>query len=39
MGARIEFEDNDKKDIIKIKGGSEMQDPFKHMGKVEDGDW
>ena len=33
-GARIDFEDDDKKDIILIEGGSEIQDLFTHVGKV-----
>ena len=37
-GTRIEFDDGDKKDIIQIEGGSEMQDLFKHVGKVMESD-
>ena len=33
-GARIDFEDDDKKDIFLIEGGSEMQALFTHVGKV-----
>ena len=32
--ARIDFEDDDKKDIILIEGRSEMQALFTHVGKV-----
>ena len=37
-GARVEFDDTDKKDIIQLEGGVDMQDLFKHVGKVLDGD-
>ena len=37
-GARVEFDDTDKKTIIKLEGGSDMQDLFKHVGKVLDED-
>ena len=37
-GERIEFEDSDKKDILQIEGGPDMQDLFKHVGKVADSD-
>ena len=33
-GARVEFDDTDKKDIIQLEGGVDMQDLFKHVGKV-----
>ena len=32
--ARIDFEDDDKKDIILIEGRSEMQALFTHVGKL-----
>ena len=37
-GARVEFDDTDKKTIIKLEGGLDMQDLFKHVGKVLDAD-
>ena len=37
-GARVEFDDTDKKDIIQLEGGVDMQDLFKHVGKILDGD-
>ena len=37
-GARVEFDDTDKKDIIQLEGGLDMQDLFKHVGKVLDAD-
>ena len=37
-GERIEFDSEDKKDIIQIEGGPDMQALFKHVGKVENGD-
>ena len=37
-GARVEFDDTDKKDIIQLEGGVDMQDLFKHVGKVLDED-
>ena len=37
-GARVEFDDTDKKDIIQLEGGLDMQDLFKHVGKVLDED-
>ena len=37
-GARVEFNNTDKKDIIQLEGGVDMQDLFKHVGKVLDGD-
>ena len=36
-GERIDFDDGDKKDIIQIEGGPDMQDLFEHVGKVVDG--
>ena len=37
MGERIKFDDGDKKDIVQIEGRPDMQDLFKHVGKVGDG--
>ena len=37
-GLRVEFDDTDKKDIIQLEGGGDMQDLFKHVGKVLDAD-
>ena len=37
-GAKMEFDDKDKKDIIRLEGGRDMVDLFKHVGKVNDGD-
>ena len=37
-GARVEFDDTDKKDIMQLEGGLDMQDLFKHVGKVLDAD-
>ena len=31
-GLRVEFDDTDKKDIIQLEGGGDMQDLFKHVG-------
>ena len=33
-GARVEWDDEDKKDMLVVEGGEEMQDLFKHVGKV-----
>ena len=37
-GLKVEFDDQDKKDIIKLEGGLDMVDLFKHVGKVQDED-
>ena len=37
-GAKEEFDDTDKKNIIKLEGGHDMMDLFKHVGKVMDED-
>ena len=37
-GAKVEFDDTDKKNIIKLEGGHDMMDLFKHVGKVNDED-
>ena len=37
-GAKVEFDNQDKKDIIQLEGGLDMVDLFKHVGKVLDGD-
>ena len=37
-GTKVEFDDQDKKDIIQLEGGHDMVDLFKHVGKVQEGD-
>ena len=37
-GAKIEFEDVEKKDMLVVEGGQDMNDLFKYMGKVEAAD-
>ena len=37
-GTKVEFDDEDKKDIIQLEGGNDMVDLFKHVGKVQEGD-
>ena len=37
-GQRIEFDDQEKKDMLLIEGGDDMVDLFKHVGKVTDTD-
>ena len=37
-GARIEFDDDEKKDLILVEGGEDMQKLFKYTGKVLDDD-
>ena len=37
-GAKVEFDDTDKKNILKLEGGHDMMDLFKHVGKVTDED-
>ena len=37
-GAKVEFDDQDKKDIIQLEGAHDMVDLFKHVGKVQEGD-
>ena len=37
-GSKVEFDDQDKKDIIQLEGGHDMVDLFKHVGKVQEGD-
>ena len=31
-GSKVEFDDQDKKDIIRLEGGHDMVDLFKHVG-------
>ena len=33
-GARIDFDDAEKKDLIMVEGGEDMQKLFKYTGKV-----
>lgn len=37
-GERINFDDAEKKDLMIVEGGDDMQKLFKHVGLVEDGD-
>ena len=37
-GSRIEFDNQEKKDMIRIEGGEDMDDLFDHVGKVLDQD-
>ena len=37
-GARIDFDDAEKKDLIMVEGGEDMQKLFKYTGKVLDTD-
>ena len=37
-GNLVDFDDEFKKNIIQLEGGAEMQDLFKHVGKVLPGD-
>ena len=37
-GEKVEFDDQDKKDIIQLEGGLDMVDLFKHVGKIQEGD-
>ena len=37
-GAKVNFDDQDKKDIIQLEGGHDMMDLFEHVGKVKDED-
>ena len=37
-GNKVEFDDQNKKDIIQLEGGHDMVDLFKHVGKVQEGD-
>ena len=37
-GSRIEFDDQEKKDFIRIEGGDDMDDLFEHVGKIKDTD-
>ena len=37
-GNKVDFDDEEKKNILCIEGGAEIQDLFKHEGKVLDGD-
>ena len=37
-GAKIDFDDDEKKDMLKVEGGNDMKDLFKHVGKVLAGD-
>ena len=33
-GAKVEFDDDEKKDMLIVEGGADMNDLFKHVGKV-----
>ena len=37
-GARIDFDDTEKKDLLLVEGGEDMLTLFKHVGQVGDGD-
>ena len=37
-GDKVEFDDTDRKNIIKLEGGHDMMDLFKHVGKVKNED-
>ena len=37
-GAKVEFDDDEKKDMLIVEGGADMNDLFKHVGKVLEGD-
>ena len=37
-GGKVEFDDTDKKNILKLEGGHDMMDLFKQVGKVKDED-
>ena len=37
-GDRIEFDNDEKKDLLLVEGGEDMQKLFKYVGKVLDGD-
>ena len=37
-GDRVDFTDAEKKDIMLLEGGVDMEDLFKHVGKVQEGD-
>ena len=37
-GAKIDFDDTEKKDLIIVEGGEDMQNLFKHVGNVVEGD-
>ena len=37
-GNKVDFDDEEKKNILCVEGGAEIQDLFKHEGKVLDGD-
>ena len=37
-GQRIDFDNDEKKDMIIVEGGQDMGDLFKHVGKVAAGD-
>ena len=37
-GEEIDFDEDEKKDLIIVEGGEDMQNLFKHVGKVEDAD-
>ena len=37
-GDKINFDDAEKKDLIIVEGGEDMQNLFKHVGKVLEGD-
>ena len=37
-GSRIEFDDQERKDFIRIEGGDDMDDLFEHVGKIKDTD-
>ena len=37
-GAKVEFDDDEKKDMLIVVGGTDMNDLFKHVGKVLEAD-
>ena len=37
-GDRVDFTDAEKKDIMLLEGGGDMEDLFKHVGKVQEDD-
>ena len=37
-GNKVEWDDKDKKAMLEVEGGEEMQDLFRYVGKVQEGD-
>ena len=37
-GQKVDFDDDEKKDLLIVEGGQDMSDLFKHVGKVAAGD-